>query len=980
MTSADPFTPLETLVLLQTLQQQDLEPPSFDSISASLKSQKILQRGENAIQDHLDAASVKTLYLRLLKEEAKIQAQPQEQEPKDQDGQINPRKRKLSSSPLDSVDQATRFNHLIPQIADRIYAVHRDETIKAIEDEERKYRRLQKDIQEIERGEWDARLQYQEVTAGRSSRGVSSIQELLTGDSRPTTEVPEKEDEQTSTTVQLDSRSEAIADPGTAAVQESQPQPATVAINGQLPVQKDLEPGKEKSAPISVEPSRHSPEEPPLQPMSPVKPTETQASVNDTTSGTSERPVQQPSIENGTALLPPPSQLHQGLLITPSSPDTQRKPPQSQANLVPSPSPRNQITIPPERPSGSPIILPPPPGMLRNSGSPSGPQDALVDAAGNPQRPNVNASSPRPPPPPPGPHPPAQYPRPPHGYPPMPYPNYDSRPPYSNIYPPYGHGYYPGYQPPPPYPYPPASPGQHSQYSNRPMYQPPVPAYPQYSPYSHNSPYPQPPPMQSPYAPLQPPRLPEPQTPTSVTASGKTKPKPSPINTSVSSTKWKNASVPTGMKPPGSPIQPRPEDISPISESAPSPMIESPPAERTTRNKRGRLTTAETPQEPYKPTPPKRGGRTRRGRGGSMRGRRVRAASSASTVMPARTRSQSLASHTDADELALEPPASSNAIKPEPATPARESSTSVPPSTTNRESGRRSTRRGRGADAVSSAHEFSASNRTGTKRKRDHIESSPSLFRAPLQPSEQYKRLSRTHILGSRTFPRTSATLINDISAHKLASIFAKPITERDAPGYHSLVYRPQDLKSIKTAISAGSKALAAASERPGMVPTGSGGEGSSVWVPKTPDVMPPKGIVNGGQLEKEICRVFADAVMFNREVSAAGKGRGTKKAGEEVRGVVGDAREMFEDVERMVKAWREAERVDEEVGLAMLSGGIDEGPGVGAGADTVSGGTKGKEKKSKENAGGEEVAVEESGAGDEEGGIALRAGKRRRR
>lgn len=163
------------------------------------------------------------------------------------------------------------------------------------------------------------------------------------------------------------------------------------------------------------------------------------------------------------------------------------------------------------------------------------------------------------------------------------------------------------------------------------------------------------------------------------------------------------------------------------------------------------------------------------------------------------------------------------------------------------------------------------------------------------------------------------------------------------------------------------------------MVPTGSGGEGSSVWVPKTPDVMPPKGIVNGGQLEKEICRVFADAVMFNREVSAVGKGRGTKKVGEEVRGVVGDAREMFEDVERMVRDWREAERVDEEVGLAMLSGGIDEGPGVEAGADIVGGGTKAKEKKGKENTGAEEVAVEESGGGDE-GGIALRAGKRRRR
>lgn len=196
---------------------------------------------------------------------------------------------------------------------------------------------------------------------------------------------------------------------------------------------------------------------------------------------------------------------------------------------------------------------------------------------------------------------------------------------------------------------------------------------------------------------------------------------------------------------------------------------------------------------------------------------------------------------------------------------------------------------------------------------------------------------------------------MNDIISHKLAGIFAKPLSERDAPGYKDLVLRPQDLKSIKAAISKGGKAVHAAIEAfeegngsgeetptesaPGLVigsrvgPLGNG----SYMVPASEDLIPPKGIVNSSQLEMELIRMFANAVMFNPLPSSErGLGRSLrlrKNGGDVVLkreestdtdtgsssedsddslnaedGIISDAREMFEDILGRVSRWRELE------------------------------------------------------------------------
>ncbi|KAJ5666359.1 uncharacterized protein N7477_008807 [Penicillium maclennaniae] len=194
-------------------------------------------------------------------------------------------------------------------------------------------------------------------------------------------------------------------------------------------------------------------------------------------------------------------------------------------------------------------------------------------------------------------------------------------------------------------------------------------------------------------------------------------------------------------------------------------------------------------------------------------------------------------------------------------------------------------------------------------------------------------RVDTRYVMCTRGFHRTAAPILNDVTTHKLASIFAKPIGERDAPGYHDLIYRPQDLKSIKSAVHQGSKAVVAATEAV-STPAGDGespapavgtpSKHNALMLPKTEDLVPPKGIVNSAQLEKEFIRMFANAIMYNPAaergfgpafpmISDRGTRESTQSEGDEG-GIIQDSLEMFEDVEQAVKRWRAAERTADEL------------------------------------------------------------------
>ncbi|KAJ9149977.1 hypothetical protein NKR23_g3966 [Pleurostoma richardsiae] len=90
--------------------------------------------------------------------------------------------------------------------------------------------------------------------------------------------------------------------------------------------------------------------------------------------------------------------------------------------------------------------------------------------------------------------------------------------------------------------------------------------------------------------------------------------------------------------------------------------------------------------------------------------------------------------------------------------------------------------------------------------------------------------------------------------------MFAHQIRDRDAPGYRTIVLHPQDLKSIRTAISAGNKAASAATA---ALPGGDPGS-SSVWLPISEELIPPRGIINSAQLERELVHMFSNAIMYN--------------------------------------------------------------------------------------------------------------------
>jgi len=92
----------------------------------------------------------------------------------------------------------------------------------------------------------------------------------------------------------------------------------------------------------------------------------------------------------------------------------------------------------------------------------------------------------------------------------------------------------------------------------------------------------------------------------------------------------------------------------------------------------------------------------------------------------------------------------------------------------------------------------------------------------------------------------------------------------------------------------------------------------ASVLLPVSEELVPPRGIVNNAQLEKELMLMFANAVMFNPDPDR-GFGRGWPgkrgdRGGEggyavDEDGVVREARKMFRDVEVIVGELRSTEQ-----------------------------------------------------------------------
>lgn len=252
---------------------------------------------------------------------------------------------------------------------------------------------------------------------------------------------------------------------------------------------------------------------------------------------------------------------------------------------------------------------------------------------------------------------------------------------------------------------------------------------------------------------------------------------------------------------------------------------------------------------------------TRRTRGSSI------ASSTKTGSVRGRTRSQSVLSQTESVPPSDGATTSRRKVKPEPSTPADHLETETPRPRTTR------TRRGT----------LQPPSAPSTARRSPH--STP-------RPPEQRSDV----VTVTRNFPRLSAVILNEITAHRHAGPFQKPVSNREVEGYRDIIKRPQDLKSIKAAITAGSRAVAAALAATDDSDNNTS-SGAVVALPRTEDLIPPRAIVNSAQLEKEVLRMFANAVLFN--------------PGDE--GIVQDAREMAEDMAGKINDWRGVEREGNE-------------------------------------------------------------------
>ena len=1188
-------------MLVQQLNEFDPNPPAFEKISESLKKNALLHKSVSYDPSRLNPESLTQLYLRLMKEEAKLELERAESARDSRDGGLNGQR--LMSPLLDTVSEASRHTKLIQPLLDRVYILYKNHAIKQIEDEESKYRSLQRDIQEINRGEWDARLQLGGISSRRDAEGgANPVQTVLRHESEGEKNRPENLSQpgknsprnvESATTQQAEEpkglvdsaiknakpieppivevlkektivlesvqqpaapspqlpeeepkalpRVEVIASPQAPPKNELQllpeiesnvrrssidlpeklvpfapSQPAQIPrfpsnspdVNPPMqcpPASPDVKPPVQhpSDSPDVNKPAQHIPASPDVNP--PVQHPPASPDVNppvqhppaspDVNSPVQHSPDPPDPPDVNPAVLPPispnviqptqhppvPPFIHQPVPHPPAasdtnqqipnpapfldtsqrisyhppspdvrtrnsqpppppSPDTSQRiphlltspaanqrasfpPPQPQAVAPYSASPHTQrLPVPsPDRSPQSTITLPPLTGVLRSTVSSLVPLETLADMAG--QQPYKQINSIR------GGHPAVVQPHPiqlpaPRTYVPPIYPYYDTQQSYGAPYSTYGHSPIQSYHHSnphtmPPYQGPASSPNRGLVYGNVPYYSHPTPSYSQYPAYPQNSSFQTH--VQNQFNRNPVPRFHDIHTPLPGGSGRSRPPRPSPINTSTTSTRWKNVEVPGSARTPSSPKRPGPGEISPLSERSASPFPETPP--EVFPHQRMQI------DSPTSTKGRARGGRGRaRGRGKVAsvrgRGRSGRASSIVPTVAastipdsaPTRTRSQSILSHiedapiddktstklelaatptdnktstnhelvatTDSKistnpELVATPTDDMTSTKPEltailtdekcstnpelVATPAGDKDSPATETTADEES-RQSVRQ-------------STRPRRATLRSLDNLELGLPTRKRKLSPPESLVRspspssnsnISRPNfILGSRNFVRTSATIMNDISAHKLASLFAKPLTDRDAPGYKNLIYRPQDLKSLKSAIGAGSRALAAAVDGSGAADAGSpitqlGGvtpsnnvRSPTVWIPATVDVVPPKGIVNSAQLEKELMRMFANAVMFNpdpkrgfgptfRERSGhdhhhlqfgesglAGHNDKSREEeeypaigaeDEEEGGVVKDAREMYAAVERSVTNWRAAERAVESSAAAAAA------------------------------------------------------------
>lgn len=893
MTNTAAYTPLESLLLFQSLLQYGVETTAFAQISSNLRNNGLIRDGPTYDASRLSPESLQELFLQLLRDELKGEDGRNNADKLEGSLSPNSKKRKLQTPPLPTLQEARLHLDKLPVFVERLYARYRDHVVRSIREDERRFDILQKEIQTIEK----------EAETVSSHAGLQNGAAAATGQrdgQRPNGAAPSPIPTAVNHLQDTAKHSPVPQAPGQPVLAQSQP---AVASRSASPAVGPM--GRESPRPPNAVPHglqlpqgaaglAPRPTQGPATPQPPVSESQQRADG----SAKHQVPVH-PGVATGQLKWEPPYQPQSGPPSQPRSP----------ANIAPYPLPKGQ---PPARTAQAgqqqyqgvlqqghaplthphaPSPLQQPQAVLLAPSSTQSPQHAGQHLAPRqptsqlqrPVAPEQTILAPAPLPPP-------------HNVAQSGPPRIPNKPPTPN---------------PPSSTSIPSGPPQQQRTATTNI---PLPVNQVQSPAITGSASPAPPQSDSqksyssPYN-QQRPAVPEhlvPQrvsTPTPLSKARHAQALPqTPLNTAAAyqgprgtGTRWKS-SEPT-------PSTPRPEvgDI-------PSPAFEplSPP-----------LAPADLPSSLTGRQPSKKRQSSKEvektDTAAPKRGRPLRSAQKAreSTAEAHRTRSPS------ADEA-------STIIKDEEATPRPHDELRDLPVKEAPSHGRRRATPG----GVSSRAQK-------RKRAESEVPVEPSLISAP-----------PTHVLWTKGFPRISASALDQIGSHRHANMFANKIRDRDAPGYSAIVRRSVDLKSIRMAINHGNKAAVSAAA---ALPEDDSG-GSSVWLPISEDIVPPRGIINSSQLECELVHMFSNAIMYNPD-SNRGPGPAfmiAEPTGEETGegdasvlgykvdedGVVNDTRAMYVEVEKLLSDMRAAEKQRGVPPLPAGAAGITRQESVAIGDD----------------------------------------------
>ncbi|PYI28530.1 hypothetical protein BP00DRAFT_258408 [Aspergillus indologenus CBS 114.80] len=876
------YTPFESLLFFQSLAALDARPASFATISDVLRNNSFIRQDAAFDAGRLAPEALEDLYSTLMREGVDSVGVVAAHEPNGRHAEspTNPKKRKIMSPQPDGLSgKGSSHTSLMPTLVSRLYARYKELVTREIRNEEKRYTEIRNEIEQLQKEEREAQPEStmrppQQPVAPPKQEHAPEPMDLDVKEERPPQQ-PMPAPTQAKPPPPVVDRTQAQSVPQPKDLQPDKPPPKAMPhlpqTPSQLPAQPVGQPLKDLGRAIQPQPQQpqRSVQQPPpipqmatgrpLQPQTPNGKTFPAPQVN-----TVPRNVPAKAGAAGVTFMspqvPPPNTTSSNLGAGKPSAPMQ---PQIMPKAISTPQPSTPVGKPAAKVGAPATASTPAPQRLPLQSSFQ--QWSLHQPPQTPQpQPSPSLIKPKPEP---SSKPPLERPVPPFQ---QPIPSVESKLAQQG-------------QPPIPFP---STPGPVPAAASSPALGVPAPGF------------------QTPVGTGRAALIPGPP--------GSRPLRPS-IDITGSLTPWKRTprlslSIPES---PRSPDRPRPEEISPISEKAPSPpgsreaTPEEPEPRRLKRrtDRKGNSTSSESNQ-PAVDTDAKPGSK-RKADKLTPSTAKDRDRSTASS----RSRGRSVLSR---DDESTTESASQPKVKHEmPSTPA-----GVP------------------EIAEPERPSISRPGRGRPKRKRAPSEEAE----PPQTEASQLSRLdpnqSTPYVLCARSFPRTGAPIMNDVTMHKHASIFAKPLAERDAPGYRDLIYRPQDLKSIKSVMYQGSKAVAAATEAAstpagdGESPapgTGTPSKNAVLMLQKTEDVIPPKGIVNSAQLEKELIRMFANAVMFN-PVPQRGFGPGfpmssdsgsrasTQVPEPDEGGIIKDTLEMFEDVEQAVTRWRAAERTADEL------------------------------------------------------------------